>query len=72
MLKIRRSNDRPIFNMGIPYLERRSLYCDSARCGVGGWNPYPFHQSTDGEKIDKANLETREQEDEVATIRHGW
>ena len=30
MFKIRRSRDRLIFNMGIPYLERRSLYWDGA------------------------------------------
>ena len=30
MLKIRRSGDRLIFNMGIPYLERLSLYWDGA------------------------------------------
>ena len=35
MLKIRRSRDRLIFNMGILYLERRSLYWDGARVIVG-------------------------------------
>ena len=30
MLKIRRSHDRLIFNMGIPYMERRSLYWNTA------------------------------------------
>ena len=31
MLKIRWSQDRLIFNMGIPYLERQSLYWDGAQ-----------------------------------------
>ena len=35
MLKIRRSRDRIIFNMGIPFLERPSLYWNRAQVSMG-------------------------------------
>ena len=34
MLQIRWSRDRVVFDMGIPYLERRSLYWDGAQTAV--------------------------------------
>ena len=49
MLKIRRSRDRLIFNMGIPLMERRSLYWNEAQgCNLGNdcHGDTPYHVIT--------------------------